>query len=88
VQRFVRILMVSLALLGLCVPLAAGLTIALLPAWSWLEARFGIESLGHSGPADWCYEAVYARCVIVGASGLRWNKRRARRPGAPGTPVA
>jgi tetratricopeptide (TPR) repeat protein len=29
--------------------LAALSTIALLPAWSWLEARFHIEAVGHSG---------------------------------------
>lgn len=23
--------------------------------WGWFEARTGIESLGHSGPADWVY---------------------------------
>lgn len=74
----VRTLMVSLALLLLCVPLAAAVTIVLFPVWSWLEARFAIESVGHSGPADWCYGVVYAGCVIVVASGVLWSKRRAR----------
>jgi hypothetical protein len=23
--------------------------------WGWFEDRTGIESLGHSGPADWVY---------------------------------
>jgi hypothetical protein len=78
--------MVALALLVLCVPLAAGLTIALLPVWSWLEARFGIESVGHSGPADWCYGVVYAGCVIVIASGPLWSRRRARQPFAADWP--
>jgi hypothetical protein len=74
----VRALMVSLALLVLCVPLAAAVTIALLPVWSWLEARFAIESVGHSGPADWCYGVVYVGCVTVIASGVLWGRRRAR----------
>jgi hypothetical protein len=77
VRRSIRILMVSLGLLLLCAPLAAALTIALFPVWSWLEARFGVESVGHSGPADWCYGVVYAGCVIVIASGVLWSKRRA-----------
>ena len=71
----VRTLMVSLALLVLCVPLAAVVTIVLLPVWSWLEARFAIESVGHSGPADWCYGVVYAGCVTVIASGVLWGRR-------------
>jgi hypothetical protein len=69
--------MLSLALLLLCVPLAAALTIALFPVWSWLEARFAVESVGHSGPAEWCYGVVYAGCVIVIASAVQWSKRRA-----------
>lgn len=35
-------------------------TLLLLPLWQWLEASFGIESIGHSGPAGWCYLAVFA----------------------------
>jgi hypothetical protein len=76
VRRSVRILMVPLAVLLLSAPLAAALTIALFPVWSRLEARFGVESVGHSGPADWCYGVVYAGCVIVIASGVLWSKRR------------
>jgi hypothetical protein len=76
--HFVRTSMVALALLILCIPLAAVVTIVLLPVWSWLEARFAIESVGHSGPADWCYGVVYAGCVMVIASGVLWGRRRAR----------
>jgi hypothetical protein len=74
----IRTLMVSLALLVLCVPLAAAVTIALLPVWSWLEATLAIESVGHSGPADWCYGVVYVGCMTVIASGVLWGRRRAR----------
>jgi hypothetical protein len=77
VRRSVRILMLSLALMLLCAPLAAVLTIALFPVWSWLEARFAVESVGHSGPADWCYGVVYAGCVIVIASAVQCSKHRA-----------
>jgi len=31
------------------------LTILLFPFWSWIESSFGIESVGHSGPGDWCF---------------------------------
>jgi hypothetical protein len=31
----------------------------LLPFWGWIEEEYGIESVGHSGPADWCFSAVF-----------------------------
>jgi hypothetical protein len=34
------------------------LTLLLLPLWRWVEATTGIESIGHSGPAGWCYLAT------------------------------
>jgi len=74
----VRTSMISLALLVLCIPLAAAVTIALLPVWSRLEARFAIEAVGHSGPAEWCYAVAYAGCVIVMASGVLWGRHRAK----------
>ena len=40
-------------------PVSIVATIMLLPLWSWLEASTGIESVGHSGPADWCYAIVF-----------------------------
>jgi len=41
----------------------------LLPLWGWIEARYGIESLGHSGPADWCFSVVFL-IVISTLTGL------------------
>jgi MYXO-CTERM domain-containing protein len=62
-----------------CLPLAAVTTLLALPLWRWLEARFGIEAVGHSGPADWCYEVVYALWVVgLGAIALRRKRRRDR----------
>ena len=48
----------------LCAPLAVVLTLVSWQAWGWIEAATGIESLGHSGPASWCYVFVYA--VLLG----------------------
>ena len=45
------------ALVG--VPVTFFATIALLPLWSAIERRYGIESVGHSGPADWCFWTVF-----------------------------
>ncbi|HYC33444.1 MAG TPA: hypothetical protein VEB59_14245 [Gemmatimonadales bacterium] len=70
-RRSVHLAVAALWLLALCIPLAAVLTLALLPLWSWLEATRGIESVGHSGPAAWCYRG-----------GLR--RMRDRRRSSPG----
>ena len=54
----------GLAVIGLIVllgvPVTFFATIALLPLWSAIERRYGIESVGHSGPADWCFWTVFA----------------------------
>jgi hypothetical protein len=47
-------------------PVAFWLTILLLPLWGWIEDSYGIESLGHSGPADWCFSVVFL--VVISAS--------------------
>jgi len=49
----------ELGILLLCLPLSLIATFFLLPFWSWLEANYGVESVGHSGPAEWCYVTVY-----------------------------
>ena len=59
----VKALLVQLAVrLGLAVvavPVALAVTLVLFPFWSWVEHTTGIESVGHSGPASWCYLAVW-----------------------------
>jgi hypothetical protein len=40
--------------------LAFWVTILLVPLWRWIEADFGIEAIGHSGPAEWCFYLVFA----------------------------
>ena len=40
------------------------LTMMLVPLWSAIERRWGIESIGHSGPATWCFVVVFA-CVAA-----------------------
>lgn len=55
-------------------PASIVLTLVLLPAWSWLEATAGIESVGHSGPAEWCYVAVFV--LLVSCASLIIFRRR------------
>jgi hypothetical protein len=71
-----RILMAA-GLLIACVPAAFVVTLLLFPLWGMIEARFGIEAVGHSGPADWCFWLVYA---VLGSTGLAALLLRARKP--------
>ena len=56
------------------------LTMMLLPLWSAIERRWGIESIGHSGPATWCFVLVF---VCVAALSLGKYLHGLGRPPAP-----
>ncbi len=63
-----KILAVLGALVGACVvavPVAFIVTIVMFPFWSWLEATYGIESVGHSGPDDWCFMVTYGVIAVL-----------------------
>lgn len=61
-----RTLLLTVVGFALAVPLSAIVTVVLFPVWSWVESSFGIESMGHSGPAGWCFVAVFASlCVLI-----------------------
>lgn len=47
------------------VPAGPVLTLLLDPFWSWLETATGWESIGHSGPAGWCFLAVWAALLVL-----------------------
>ena len=53
-----------LGIIVLDLPVAFALTMMLLPVWTTIERRSGIESVGHSGPATWCFVLVYV-CVVA-----------------------
>ena len=63
-------------------PLAIVLTLLLYPLWSWVESSTGFESVGHSGPAEWCYVTVFA-LLIAGVMVFRQIRQR-KSPQAPG----
>jgi hypothetical protein len=48
------------------------------PFWGWFEARTGIESLGHSGPADWVFEVIFALCFLIFLAVLEWTFSRSQ----------
>ena len=59
----------------LALPVAFVVTFLLGPFWDWFERVSGIESLGHSGPADWCFVAIYSGLVSVFVIWRRFRKR-------------
>lgn len=70
----------AVALLLFMVPLSVIGTWWLLPVWRFIEARTDLESVGHSGPASWCYGAVYLAFLAIAATAyFRWSKRRTSR---------
>ena len=69
----VRGAFIAVGLLLLCFPLAVVLTFVTAPIWLRIEMRFGVESYGHSGPAEWCYLVVYVLLVI--ACTFVWSRR-------------
>jgi hypothetical protein len=55
---------VAAAVLGAGV-VSVPLTVLSFPLWSWFESRTGVEAVGHSGPAAWCYAATFAVLLAV-----------------------
>ncbi len=54
-----RLIRATLGILIAAAPLSLVSTLLMIPAWRWLESAHSIESIGHSGPAAWCYVASY-----------------------------
>jgi len=77
-NRPVRFALATLVLLLICAPLTVVLTIFLSPLWSWFEESTGVESIGHSGPADWCFLVVFVLLIAATLLGLSAWRRRAR----------
>ncbi len=61
----VKLIFSAIGTCAVSVPIAFVVTILLFPLWSWVEDTFGIESVGHSGPAGWCFVLTY---LIVAAT--------------------
>jgi len=64
----VKLLIIIVVLIIICIPLALIITILSNPLFVWFEKTFSIESVGHSGPAEWCYITVYL--LLISLSGL------------------
>lgn len=55
-----RTALVALGIPALTLPVAFVATFLSMPLWSAIESSTGIESVGHSGPAEWCFVAMWA----------------------------
>ena len=69
-SKTVKIIVTSLLL----VPTSVVITFLLIPFWSWLEKHTGIESVGHSGPSEWCFVITIA-IVFGGYVVIRLQKK-------------
>ena len=65
-----------LAILVACFPVSFVVTFMLAPLWSWIEATYGIESIGHSGPAEWCFWTIYGLFVAAALGAYAVYRRR------------
>jgi len=67
-------ILIGLLICIVAVPVAVLVTIICRPLWAWLESTTGIEAIGHSGPAEWCYLCIYL--IVICCAGLGWAARR------------
>jgi TRAP-type C4-dicarboxylate transport system permease small subunit len=65
-----------LSVLFVCYFVAIVLTYLAFPLWTWVEATFGIESVGRETPAGWPLALVYVACLAVAVLVLVRSSRR------------
>lgn len=84
-NRVGRGILLLAGIVVLSMPLTFVVTIALMPLWAAIERRWGIESVGHSGPSEWCFWVVFAICIITLLAGARWLRGTSAVASASGT---
>ena len=68
---------ISVLLVGIvALPVALVATFLLLPLWRWIERVSGVESIGHSGPATWCFVVVYGGIFAAVLLARVWQRCR------------
>jgi len=77
-ELHVRRLLLAAGVLAMCFPVAILMTLLLLPLWSWIEATYAIESVGHSGPAAWCFWLDYIVLAAVSVMALLLRRGRSK----------
>lgn len=73
-----KILGLIVAAVVLAIPPAFFVAIASVPLLRFLEPRWGIEMIGHSGPADWVLWTIWIviSAAIAATLWLLWAKKR------------
>ena len=74
-KKTMRTMLLSVIALVVTAPLSIIATVVLFPFWSWLESSSGIESVGHSGPAGWCYLFIFVALLTVLVATLKLKMR-------------
>jgi hypothetical protein len=64
----------------LAFPVAVIVTLLLTPAWRWLERVSAVESIGHSGPAAWCFVVIYLAILALGLLSAAKRSKSASEP--------
>lgn len=78
-KRPVYFILSITAIILISVPLSIFITLLLFSFWSWLESSTGIESLGHSGPAEWCFVVTFLILVsIITTIFLKYTQHKKR----------
>jgi hypothetical protein len=74
-KRLIFAISGALAVALIMLPVSFFITVYLYPIWTWIENEYGIEAMGHSGPAEWCFWLVYILLVGLGpvAFWLLWR---------------
>ncbi len=68
---------IAIVILLFLVPLTVVIALFSIPMLDWFEGRFGIESIGHSGPAEWVYLTIYGILVVL--AGMVWYLVRTKK---------
>lgn len=71
-KQLLKYIGVTLIILLVALPVAGMITIITHPFWLWFEETSGIESYGHSGPAEWCYLVVYL--MLISCAAYIWSR--------------
>lgn len=73
--RNIRTGIIGLVVTVCLMPVAFMTTVLLHPLWRWIEKRFGVEAIGHSGPAEWCFYLIFV-LLLVPSLLILWRTRR------------
>jgi hypothetical protein len=68
---------IALIIVIVCIPMAIIVTLFTTSFWLWIENTFAIESIGHSGPAEWCYLTSYVFLITICTIVWSFTKRQA-----------